>query len=191
MFEWLKLARLMRKTTNADLERRLTIVNERRRLERQVAQTSGKQYAESLDFPVQWDCGAPMPHLFVSDNQALLAFLIAEPQPSRDGSYSTARNPEAECAESLALIAFEHCLSAKLGAPNDEVFSGHPLSGKGLQPYSAQRVVKSKWLEELEKINSVHERYNPAHWRGLNHYVFWFKDSTFECIARSFKVETY
>jgi hypothetical protein len=49
----------------------------------------------------------------------------------------------------------------------------------------------SIWLKELEAINRVHSRYDPAHWRHLNHYVFSFKDSTFECIAKSFKVEVY
>jgi hypothetical protein len=25
----------------------------------------------------------------------------------------------------------------------------------------------------------------------LTHFIFWFHDSTFECVARSYKVETY
>ena len=44
---------------------------------------------------------------------------------------------------------------------------------------------------EIEAINKVHHCYNPAVWRELNHYVFWFHDTTFECIAESFKVEIY
>ena len=81
------------------------------------------------------------------------------------------------------------CVSAKLGDPNDEVFSGHPLQGKGLEAYAAQRVVNSRWLKEIETINSVHPQYRPAMWRDLQHFIFWFHDSTFECLARSFKVE--
>jgi hypothetical protein len=72
-----------------------------------------------------------------------------------------------------------------------EVFHGHPLYGKGLDGYTAQRVVNSRWVAELEAINSVHRGYEPARWRKLNHYVFWFHDTTFECVAESFKVELY
>ena len=175
MFEWLKRRR--------PLEERLD-------LQRRRARARADQYAEPLDFPVQWDCGSPMPHLIVNDCRALLSFLIAEPSPNRSGSTPAGRDwPDG--VEPMALVEFERCQSAKLGAPNDEVFSGHPLSGKGLKPYAAQRVVNSIWLKELETINRVHSRYNPAHWRHLNHYIFWFKDSTFECIAESFKIETY
>lgn len=176
MFEWLKRRRPLEELLD---------------LQRRRARAGAEQYAEPLDFPVQWNCGSPMPHLLVDDHIALLAFVLSEPDPGWNGSRSTAKNPWSEHVEPLALVEFEHSVSAKLGAPNDEVFGGHPLSGKGLEPYSAQRVVNSLWLRELQRINSVHHRYNPTRWYGLNHYIFWFNDSTFECVAKSFKVETY
>jgi hypothetical protein len=161
------------------------------RLERQIAAETGDEYAEPCGFPLRWDAGAPMPHLMVSDTKALLAFLLSEPDPAWDGSYVTIKSPGDEQPQPLGLVEFEHCTSAKLGAPNDEVFNGHPLYGKGLDFYGAQRVVNSRWLKELEKINSVHRMYHPESWRARNHYIFWFHDSTFECVADSFKVETY
>ncbi len=161
------------------------------RLERLVAASKGEQYAEACDFPVRWDTGAPMPHLLTTDGRALLAFLVSEPDPDWDGSYATAKSPADPGPEPLALVEFSRCVSARLGAPNDEVLSGHPLMGKGLEWYSVQIVVNSRWIKEIEAINSVHSQYRPEAWRGLNHYIFWFHDSTFECIARSFKVETY
>jgi hypothetical protein len=103
----------------------------------------------------------------------------------------TIKSPRGEQPEPLALVEFEDCTSAKLGAPNDEVFAGHPLQGKGLEPYRAQRVVNSRWLREIQKINSVHTNYRAEDWRDQHHFVFWFHDSTFECIARSYKVETH
>jgi hypothetical protein len=105
--------------------------------------------------------------------------------------YVTVKSPSHDGAEPLALVEFDFCVSAKLGAPNDEVFGGHPLYGKGLKPYSAQRVVNSRWLKEIEKINSVHRMYRPESWRDTQHFIFWFHDSTFECIADTFKVEIY
>jgi hypothetical protein len=160
-------------------------------LERQLAAAKGEEYAEPCDFPLKWDAGAPLPHLMVNDRRALLAFLLSEPDPAWDGTYVNVKSPGDARAEPLGLVEFEYCLSAKLGAPNDEVFEGHPLNGKGLEAYGAQRVVNSRWLKEIETINSVHRMYNREMWRDLTHFIFWFHDSTFECIARSFKVETH
>ena len=111
--------------------------------------------------------------------------------PSWDGTYATVKDPAGEHAESLALVEFRRCISAKLGAPNDEVFHGHALAGKGLDAYSAQLVRRSRWLAELQKTNSVHSAYRAESWQNRNHYVFWFHDSTFECIAESFTVERH
>ena len=60
-----------------------------------------------------------------------------------------------------------------------------------MQGYTAQRVINSRFLKEIEAINSIHRQYQPDYWRTLNHYIFWFHDRTFECIARSFHVETH
>ena len=65
------------------------------------------------------------------------------------------------------------------------------MNGKGLHGYTAQRVMNSKWLAELEAINSVHSYYDATRWRKLNHYIFWFHDTTFECVAESFRVEVF
>jgi hypothetical protein len=143
-------------------------------LERRLAAAKGDEYAEPMQFPLQWDVGAPMPHLMVNDYRAFLAFHL---KSSGD--------------EHLALVQFEQCASAKLGTPNDEVHNGHPLEGKGLEAYTAQRVVNSRWLKELESINSVHDGYRPESWQARHHYVFWFHDSTFECVAGSYTVETH
>lgn len=160
-------------------------------LERKLAAAKGDEYAETLEFPVRWDAGAPMPHLMKNDHRALLAFLLSEPDPNWDGTYVTVKSPADEGPEPLGLVEFNRCMSAKLGAPNDEVFEGHPLNGKGLEAYGAQRVVNSRWLKEVEKINSVHRMYRPESWRDLHHFIFWFHDSTFECLAQSYKVETH
>jgi hypothetical protein len=160
-------------------------------LERQLAAAKGEEYAEPCGFPLKWDAGAPMPHLMVNDHRALLAFLLSEPDPAWDGSHVTIKSSADDRPEALGLVEFDFCTSAKLGAPNDEVFEGHPLNGKGREPYAAQRVVNSRWLKELETINSVHRCYRPESWRDRNHFVFWFHDSMFECVARSHKVETH
>jgi hypothetical protein len=60
---------------------------------------------------------------------------------------------------------------------------------KAGQPLLPQPDPVSPWIKELEAINSVHSCYRPESWSNLNHYIFGFHDSTFECVAESFLVE--
>jgi hypothetical protein len=158
-------------------------------LERELAATKGEEYAVPLDFPAIWDAGTPLPHLFCNDDKALLTFIVREAKPGVDGSSVEIVAPADKKVRPLALVEFMPCTAAKLGSPNDEVFDGHPLQGRGLEAYTAQRVVNSRWLAEIEAINKVHHGYDPNFWRKRNHFIFWFHDTTFECIAESFKVD--
>jgi hypothetical protein len=115
------------------------------RLERELAAARGEEHAVPLDFPVQWDRGAPLPHLLRNDYRCLLTFHVREHDPNWDGTYVTVKDPGSGSVESLA----------------------------------------------LEAVNSVHHRYDPARWRPLHHYVLWFHDTTFECVAESFTVELH
>jgi hypothetical protein len=157
--------------------------------ERALAAAKGEEYAVAIDFPVSWCTGAPLPHLLQSDNRTFLVFFLPNTDPDWDGSWVNVRNPNSPVAEKLAVVEFERCACTKMGTPNDEVFHGHPLHGKGLAGYRALAVENSSWLKELEAINAVHSCYDPKSWRELKHYILPFHDSTFECVARSFKVE--
>ncbi len=156
--------------------------------ERALAAARGEPYAVPLEFAVQWDIGAPLPHVLQSDNKTFLIFLLAATSANWDGSFATVVTPRD--AGKLAIVEFHRCRSAKMGCPNDEVYEGHPLYGKGFKGYRPLRVVNSAWIDELRTINSVHHRYSPEHWRTANHYILGFHDSTFECVADSFTVET-
>jgi len=160
-------------------------------LERQVASAKGEPHAVPCDFPVQWDTGAPLPHLFTNDYRAFLTFYVRQVDPNWDGTYCTVKDPSNGSLESLALVEFEGCCAAKLGSPNEEVFHGHYLHERGLDPCTAQIVKNSPWIEELRAVNAVHKLFDPNEWETLNHYVLWFHDSTFECVAESFRVELH
>lgn len=148
-------------------------------LEAQLASAKNEPYAVSAHFPVKWDTGAPMPHLFTTSGRALLIFLVG-------GNHSDGNAPPP-----LALVEFHGCQAAKLGSPNDEVFHGHHLYGRGLQGDTVQIVHNSPWIAEIQAINKVHHLYNVDNWRTLKHYVFWFHDDTFECIAESFTADVF
>jgi hypothetical protein len=80
-------------------------------------------------------------------------------------------------------------MAIRFGTPNDEVLHGHPLHGKGLEPYAAHLIANSAWLAELQRINSVHPYYDPARWLSYEHYLLTFHDDTFECIAATRQTE--
>jgi hypothetical protein len=121
-----------------------------------------------------WHTDASMPHLMVCDNRALLAFLQDNPDVKRDDSYITVKNNSNEGPEELVLVEFEGSISARLEARKDEAFDGHPPDMKG-----------------LEAISSGHRMYDPENRGDRQHFILYFHDSTFECLARSFKVQTH
>jgi len=77
------------------------------------------------------------------------------------------------------------------GPPNEEALAGHPLNEKGLKPFGAYEILNSSWLNELEKMNSVHPYHVKSEFmKGKRHIVLTFHDSTFECIADSYTFNT-
>ena len=182
---------LEQKHKGVDLEGLLAATEEVLRCERALSAAKGEEHAVPVEFPVQWDTGAPLPHLMQNDSRTFLVFFLRDTDSKPDASYANVPEPNSSPGEKLALVEFRGCVSAKMGTPNDEVFEGHPLDGKGLRIYAALKVENSKWIKELEAINAVHSHYQPESWRTLTHYFFGFHDSTFECVAEGFSVETY
>jgi hypothetical protein len=155
--------------------------------ERALAAELGEPHAVPLEFPVQWSIGTPIPHLIMTDSQTFLLFSLRDTELQRYDFYAEVANA---LEEHFATVEFKGCVSAKMGAPNDEVFHGHPLHGKGLVAYRPLCVLNSTWIRELEAINSVHLQFSEDRWNTFSHYIFGFHDCTFECVAQSFVVET-
>ena len=109
--------------------------------------------------------GTPSPRIF-SDEQKLLL------------TYST--NDDRN-----VVIIFPSVSIYKFGAPNDETLPGHPLYSKGLGYNNVFEILNSSWIDETEKINSVHPRHDKEWFlKDKKHLVFSFHDSIFECIIR-------
>ena len=157
--------------------------------ERALASAKNEPHAVPIEFPVPWDIGAPLPYLLQNDYRTFLVFFLPDVDPGWDGTYVRLRHPDSPRLSNLAIVEFKRCICTKMGTPNDEVFQGHPLHGKGFEGYSPLRVKNSPWIRELEAINAVHRGYRPESWSTLNHYIFGFHDSTLECVAESFTVE--
>src|SRR5882672_12530661 len=133
--------------------------------ERALAAAKNEPHAVPIEFPVQWDTGAPLPYLLQNDDRTFLVFFLPDVDPGWDGTYVRIRHPDSPSPSNLAVVEFKRCICTKMGTPNDEVFQGHPLNGKGLEGYSPLRVKNSLWIKELEAINSIHSGYRPESWR--------------------------
>jgi hypothetical protein len=86
-------------------------------------------------------------------------------------------------------IVFTDPLVHYFGPPNDESLHGHPLAKFGLGHYRAFEVRHSRWVEELRTMNRVHPHHDDALFDGLQHFIWTFHDSTFECLASGFVIE--
>jgi hypothetical protein len=135
----------------------------------------------------QSDVGAPLPVVISDEHTLVLGYISSKPDPEWDGSYTTILSPASKDVP-IAIIRFRFPYAHMFGPPNDEAFCGHPLAGRGLHPYGAFRVLRSSWIRRLERMNLVHPFHDPEWFEELNHYVFAFHDSTFECVAREFSV---
>lgn len=113
--------------------------------------------------------GAPEP-IVVADEQAVVV------------SY------EAEYPGKFCFVRFHLAYTHLFGAPNDETLEGHPLWNRGLGFYGVFRVDQSSLIRSLATMNSGHKRHSYSAFDELTHYIFTFQDSTFECVARSYKI---
>jgi hypothetical protein len=125
--------------------------------------------------------GAPCPHLAASEQSCVLAY-HAEPSPH------VGPTPPGS-GDLIGVVHFGGLLALQWGPPNDETLSAHPLARCGLESYRSYLVERSSWLRAIVRANAVHPLHNSDHFQFLNHYVFTFHDSSFECIAKSVRAE--
>ena len=142
---------------------------------------------KELNIGFSSDIGAPIPVVLASEYKVHLLFYISKPNPGFDGLSVHIRD-ESEDID-VALITFTNYASYKFGMPNDEAIEGHPYYAFGLSPYSFFEVKNSDWIKQLEQINSVHEHHNKELFNKYKHFIFFFHDSNFECVAESFIVD--
>jgi hypothetical protein len=121
----------------------------------------------------QCDVGAPMPALAAAEHHLEVGYIARERGADE---------------ETIAIVRFNRPYAHFFGPPNDEAFEGHPLAGRGLEPYGAFRIDDSSWIRRLERMNAVHEYHRPEAFAELQHFVLTFHDTTFECVALTFEV---
>lgn len=139
-----------------------------------------------LDDVPRSSVGAPLPVVVADELSVQLAYYASvQPPPEWDGT--SVRVIDLSTDDPAIRVQFADAYAWFQGPPNDEAFEGHPLASRGLHPYSAFRVENSSWVRRLERMNSVHPHHSADAFSRLRHYVFASHDSTFECVARSFR----
>jgi hypothetical protein len=81
-------------------------------------------------------------------------------------------------------ILFKLHEGVRLESINDEVHSGHPLTGRGLGHYDAYIIQNSEWVRTLSKIQSVHDQYSQTFWDSVEHHLFLFRERIIEVLSK-------
>ena len=149
-----------------------------------------RELVRPLDIGLQWDVGAPLPHLLQSERRTFLIFYLSDPWADWDGTSIEVIDPTSPAPAPLGVVQWLSCGGAVLGGPNDEAYSGHRLWGQGLSEigvYGAAEVMDSEWIAALEKQNRVHPNHRSDAFASYRHFILGFHDSTFECVAEGFR----
>jgi hypothetical protein len=125
---------------------------------------------ELSDLPEQ-DVGAPNPTILEEDSWTVLGYYTW--QDRRDH---------------WAIVGFG-TYAMSMGMPNDEALHGHPLEKRGLNSYRNHEIIKSPWIDALERANRVHSGHNAARYAKLRHIVMTFHDSLFEVVTSGYTFE--
>jgi hypothetical protein len=141
------------------------------------------------DIP-QSSVGSPIPIVLTDEFVTVVAFYLQNTPEGWDGTWVRVVSADTE-GEPVALVRFSLCYAFMFGPPNDEAFAGHPLASRGLEPYGAFLIENSSWIRQLERMNSVHPSHNPERYETLKHYILTFHDSTFECVADTYRFELH
>lgn len=143
-----------------------------------------------VDLGLDWDGGAPLPHLLQSEWRTFLAFFRPDPIPGWDGTTIRIVDPASSNESPIGIIEWIRCTGAVLGGLNDEAYHGHRLWAHGLSDvgiYGAGEVLGSRWISSLETANRVHPEHRPEAYARCRHFILGFHDSTFECVAEGFR----
>ena len=143
---------------------------------------------ELRDLP-QSSVGSPIPCVLADEQKVVRGYYLEERDPNWDGRTIPVVGPS-DVDEPIALVRFNRCAIHMFGPPNDEAFSGHPLAKRGLHPYRVFPLERSSWIRKLEGMNAVHSQHLAERFWQLQHLVFAFHDSTFECVCQDFELTT-
>lgn len=119
---------------------------------------------------------APEVEIAIAGNDIVLRFFL---NPFAYGRFH---------AGDRATLTFHDCLKYRYGAPNEEgfyVFGASRYKPFGVKWGEFYRVRGADWKSDFPDAVLVSEQPLDA----LSHYLFYFRDEAFECVAKSYDLE--
>lgn len=131
---------------------------------------------EQLNHGWSAEPNAPEVSIEVINNDVVVAFFLNPFQHNR-------------CNEGdKAILTFRKCLKYRRGSPNDEgfyIFGESRFKAFGVKWGEFYLVRHSNWEEDFPDATVVSNQRHDI----MNHYLFYFKDETFECVAKSYDLQ--
>ncbi|MBO5094080.1 MAG: hypothetical protein J6C33_06960 [Lachnospiraceae bacterium] len=130
---------------------------------------------EQLNIGWNAEPNAPELHISVNESNVVIAFFL--------NYFSYAGFTE----KSKAKIIFHNCYQYRIGAPNDEgfyIYNQSRYKKYGVKWGEFYLIHNSDWQQNFPnpiQICTPHD--------NLQHYLFYFRDETFECIASSYSID--
>jgi len=128
---------------------------------------------------INWNAepNAPMPKVEIKEGSSKIVLTF----------YMNAFMYENVDEDDIGVIEFDNCLKFRIGSTNDEGFYRGQcrFAQTGVEWGEFYRIVNSNWKEYFPS-DEVAVDANLEHSTELNHYLFYFRDETFECIAESY-----
>lgn len=87
-------------------------------------------------------------------------------------------------------LVFNSFLIFKNGYPNEEVFTTQKyFQDNDLRLSTLYQISDSLWIEGIKKDNQIHPRHKDEIFDRFKHFIIFFSDESFECIANSYEIK--
>ena len=118
------------------------------------------------------DPNAPDPKIGLLGNHVVLSFFL--------NSFLWDNVSEGE----RGTLTFLNCLQYRLGKPDSDSYPKYRYYQPDIAYYDFYMVENSKWIEDFPFDKKIHNSSVLDEFeRSLHHYIFFFRDNTFECVA--------
>lgn len=140
-----------------------------------------------LEDVARCDEGAPLPVVVASEASLTLVYRGLTVDADWDGTTARVVGPGDDDG-SVVSVTFAGAYAQMFGPPDEQALLGHPLGERGLHPCGAFEVRGSSWVRELEVRHRVHPKHDAEAFVGMRHFVWTFRETVFECVARGYAV---
>ncbi|BDD03879.1 hypothetical protein [Aureibacter tunicatorum] len=91
--------------------------------------------------------------------------------------------------DDIGIISFNNCFKFRLGKPNSDEFYRNQFryNSKDLEFYDFYELKQSDWEKNFPKDEKILLNQDEININNLKHYILFFRDETFECLAYNYE----